>query len=214
MENKKKIFRSTEDVLSILCSSVSEVLSKTTNSKIRFSPTIQKITKTCLKPDIGCFVLLEGAFSGLIIINMSADAAVEIYQKYMQLMGIPADEVSQVHTADDVGNTLGELMNQMVGDFQGELEHQAEIEINQTQPKMLVINKELILSINANIDRPQSRRVVFSTENRNTFYLEMSIEKTEFARIDDLVDEKYLSNKDISLSKDEDNQKFMDDLGI
>lgn len=214
MENKKKVIRSTEDVLSILCRSVSEVLSKTTNSKIRFSPTIQKISKTCLKPDIGCFVVFEGAFSGIIIINMSADAAVEMYQKYMQMMGMPADELAQVHTSDDVGNALGELMNQIVGDFQGELEHQADISIQQTQPKMLVINKELVLSINANIDRPQSRRVVFSTENRNTFYLEMSMEKTEFVSLDGFVDEKYLSKKDTGLSKDEDHQQFMDDLGI
>jgi len=214
MENKKKVIRSTEDVLSILCRSVSEVLSKTTNSKIRFSPTIQKISKTCLKPDIGCFVVFEGAFSGIIIINMSADAAVEMYQKYMQMMGMPADELAQVHTSDDVGNALGELMNQIVGDFQGELEHLADISINQTQPKMLVINKELVLSINANIDRPQSRRVVFSTENRNTFYLEMSMEKTEFVSLDGFVDEKYLSKKDTGLSKDEDHQQFMDDLGI
>jgi len=105
-------------------------------------------------------------------------------------------------------------MNQIVGDFQGELEHRADISINQTQPKMLVINKELILSINANIDRPQSRRVVFTTENRNTFYLEMSMEKTEFASLDGLVDAKYLSSKDLNLTKDEDNQRFMDDLGI
>jgi chemotaxis protein CheY-P-specific phosphatase CheC len=214
MENKKKVIRSTEDVLSILCRSVSEVLSKTTNSKIRFSPTIQKISKTCLKPDIGCFVVFEGAFSGIIIINMSADAAVEMYQKYMQMMGMPADELAQVHTSDDVGNALGELMNQIVGDFQGELEHLADISINQTQPKMLVINKELVLSINANIDRPQSRRVVFSTENRNTFYLEMSMEKTEFVSLDGFVDEKYLSKKDTGLSKDENHQQFMDDLGI
>jgi len=214
MENKKKVIRSTEDVLSILCSSVCDVLSKTTSSTIQFSPTIQKISKTCLKPDIGCFVVFEGAFSGIIIINMSGEAAIEIYQKYMQLMGMPENEVAKVHTADDVGNTLGELMNQIVGDFQGELEHRADISINQTQPKMLVINKELILSINANIDRPQSRRVVFTTENRNTFYLEMSMEKTEFASLDGLVDAKYLSSKDLNLTKDEDNQRFMDDLGI
>ncbi len=208
MTVKKKQIRKTEDILGILINSVSDVLSKTTQSKIRFSPTIQRITNTCLKPDIGCFVVFEGAFSGLIIINMTAPAAVEIYQKYMHSMGIPDKEIAQNHTSDEVGNTLGELMNQIVGNFQGQLEHIADLSINQTQPKMLVINKELVISINANIDRPQSRRVVFTTENRNTFYLEMSMEKTEFSRLEGY------EIKESNLSKDEKDKKFMDGLGI
>ncbi|MFK5984724.1 MAG: DUF3334 family protein, partial [Pseudomonadota bacterium] len=51
MVAKNKLIRNTDDVLSILVNSVSDVLSKTTHSKVRFSPTVQKITKTCLKPD-------------------------------------------------------------------------------------------------------------------------------------------------------------------
>jgi len=203
--------KTTDDVLLILCKSVKKILTQTTLNKIQYSPMIQKISKTCLKPDIGCFVLFEGAFSGLIIINMSASAAVELYQAYMRQMGIPEEEISDHHTADDVGNMLGELMNQMVGDFQGELEHQLSLSIGQTQPKMLVVNKELILSINANIDRPQSRRVVFRTENHKTFHLEMSMERTEFLELNDPDNEDY---HDHTLSKDEQNKAFLDDLDI
>lgn len=204
-----KEIKNTEDVLGILCDSVSSVLSTTTQSEIKFSPMIQKIGKTCLKPDIGCFVLFEGAFSGLIIINLSAEAAVEIYQKHMKTMGMPQDELSNLHTSDDVGNLLSELMNQIVGDFQGELEHQAMLSINQTQPKMLVVNKELVLSINTNLERPQSRRVVFSTENRNTFYLEMSMEKTEFTKL-----KGFDGAEGETSSKRETYKKMMDDLDI
>ena len=206
MANKE--IKNTEDVLAILCESLTSVLSTTTQSEIKFSPMIQKISKTCLKPDIGCFVLFEGAFSGLIIINLTADAAVELYQKHMIAMGMPEDELSSIHTSDDVGNLLSELMNQIVGDFQGELEHQAQLSINQTQPKMLVVNKELVLSINTNLDRPQSRRVVFTTENRHTFYLEMSMEKTEFCML------KGFNDADGGASKSETYKKMMDDLDI
>lgn len=207
MAKQKKIsIKRTEDVLSVLCQSVSEVLSATTESPIKFSPTIQKITKTCLKPDIGCFVLFEGAFSGLIIINMSASAAVEIYQKYMIHMGLPKKELAVNHTSDEVANTLGELMNQMVGNFQGQMEQLADLALYQTQPKMLVINKELVLSFNTNLDRPQSRRVVFTTEDRNTFYLEMSMEKTEFTRLDNMDSE--------SDSADKNHQKLLNDYNI
>jgi chemotaxis protein CheY-P-specific phosphatase CheC len=206
----KKI-KTTDDVLLILCKSVQKILSETTKTNINFSPTVQKINKTCLKPDIGCFVLFEGAFSGLIIINMSAGAAVELYQAYMRQMGFSEDELADQHTSDDVGNMLGELMNQIVGDFQGEMEHQLQLSINQTQPKMLVVNKELVLSINANIDRPQSRRVVFRTGDHKTFHLEMSMEKTDFIELDDPDHEPYI---DPNLTKDEQNQAFLDDLDI
>ncbi len=206
-----KKYKTTDDVLLILCRAVKKVLTQTTANDIQYSPMVQKISKTCLKPDIGCFTLFEGAFSGLIIINMSAQAALEIYQAYMRQMGIPEKEISNQHTSDDVSNMLGELMNQIVGDFQGELEHQLALSISQTQPKMLVVNKELMLSINANIERPQSRRVIFRTEKHHTFSLEMSMERTEFIELNDPDN---TSSYDPNLTKDEQNQAFLDDLDI
>ncbi len=92
MAVKKTKTKTTDDVLLILWKSVQKVLSQTTKTDIQYSPTVQKITKTCLKPDIGCFVLFEGAFSGLVIINMSAGAAVEIYSNYMKQMGFKDNE--------------------------------------------------------------------------------------------------------------------------
>ncbi len=203
--------KTTDDVLLILCKAVKKILSQTTTNNIQYSPMVQKISKTCLKPDIGCFVLFDGAFSGLIIINMSSGAALELYQAYMRQMGFPEEEISTQHTSDDVANVLGELMNQIVGDFQGELEHQLSISISQTQPRMLVMNKELILSVNANIDRPQSRRVVFRTEDHKTFHLEMAMERTEFIQLDD-PDNQDFNHSD--MTKDEQNKAFLDDLNI
>ncbi len=203
--------KTTDDVLLILCKAVKKILSQTTTNNIQYSPMVQKISKTCLKPDIGCFVLFDGAFSGLIIINMSSGAALELYQAYMRQMGFPEEEISTQHTSDDVANVLGELMNQIVGDFQGELEHQLSISISQTQPRMLVMNKELILSVNANIDRPQSRRVVFRTEDHKTFHLEMAMERTEFIQLDDPDNQNYNQS---DMTKDEQNKAFLDDLDI
>jgi hypothetical protein len=50
---------------------------------------VQRITKTCLKPDIGCFVLFDGGFSGLVVLNFSAQTAMELYESYMLNMGMP-----------------------------------------------------------------------------------------------------------------------------
>jgi len=173
----------TDDILLVLCNSVKSVLTTATDHPISYSAMVQKINKTCLKPDLGCFVLFDGGFSGLVIINFTAKAAIEIYQNYMTHMGIPANELAQSHTADDVGDVMGELMNQIVGDFTGVIGDQLHTSITQNQPKMLTINKQVMLSIDTNLDRPQARRVTFTTEKNNIFYLELAMDKTEFIKL-------------------------------
>lgn len=173
----------TDDILLVLCDSVKSVLSNATEHDIHYSAMVQKINKTCLKPDLGCFVLFDGGFSGLVIINFSGAAAIEIYQNYMLYMGIPKNELAHSHTSDDVGNVMGELMNQIIGDFTGVISHTLQTSITQNQPKMLTINKQVLLSIDTNLDRPQARRVTFTTEKNNIFYLELAMDKTEFIKL-------------------------------
>ena len=115
--------KTTEDVLKILCNSVQNVLSIATNTKITYSPMIQKINKTCLKPDIGCFVMFEGGFSGLVVLNFPSESALEIYSKYMLNMGLSKSDLASSHTSDEVADTLGELMNQAIADFRNELKN-------------------------------------------------------------------------------------------
>ncbi len=173
----------TDDVLLMLCSSVKKVLSVATQTQINYSPMVQRITRTCLRPDIGCFVLFDGGFSGLVIMNFSAPSAMELYRAYMTTMGMPESELATQYTSDEVGNMLGELMNQIVGDFTRNVGSELLITINQNQPKMLTINKEVIVSIDANLDRAQARRVSFTTANRNVFYMELAMDRTEFIQL-------------------------------
>ena len=180
-----KAIISTDNVLLMLCKSVTDVLSSASGTEIHYSAMVQKINKTCLKPDIGCFVLFDGGFSGLIVINFTASAALEIYHAYLSSMGIPEEELAIQHTSDEVANVLGELMNQIVGDFISKVGRELLTSITQNQPKMLTINKEVMLAINTNLDRPQARRVTFTTAQRNIFYLEMAMDKTEFVKLHD-----------------------------
>ena len=50
---------------------------------------------------------------------------------------------------------------------------------------MLTINKELTISIDANLDDAVARRVSFKTENNHIFYLEFAMDKTEFIKLDE-----------------------------
>jgi len=170
----------TDDILVVLCNSVKSVLTKATAKPVNYSSMVQKINKTSLKPDLGCFVLFDRGFSGLVIINFSRQAALEIYRDYMLHMGMQEEELSTAQTSDDVADIMGELMNQIVGDFTGVIGHELHRSINQNQLKMLSINKQVMLSINTNLDRPQARRVSSITEKNNIFYLELAMDKTEF----------------------------------
>ena len=168
----------TEDILRSLCNSVTQVLTVATQSEIHYSGMVQRITKTCLKPDIGWF-------SGLVVINFSAAAAMELYQSYMVNMGMSKDDLASSHTSDDVSNVMGELMNQIVGDFTSKVARELQTHITQSQPKMLVLHKQVMLSVDTNMDQPESRRVSFFTGKNNIFYLEMAVDRTEFIKLND-----------------------------
>ena len=175
----------TEDLLTSLCNSVTRVLNVATQTKIHYSAMVQRITKIGLKPDIGCFVLFDGGFSGLVVLNFSGSAALEIYEKYMLSMGMPKSELATAFTSDEVSNILGELMNQIVGDFTGKVRRELQTNITQNQPKMLVLNKQVMLSVDTPLDRPEIRRVSFFTDSNNIFYLELAIDRTEFIKLHD-----------------------------
>ncbi|CAM4200624.1 DUF3334 family protein [Vibrio agarivorans] len=182
---KKNKIVTTEDILLKLCQSVSGVLTSATGSNVSYSAMVQKINKTALKPDFGCFVLFDGGFSGLVVINFTSKAALELYTNYMRNMGMPEEELAVLHTSDEVGDVLGELMNQLVGDFTNKIRKELQTNITQNQPKMLALNKQVILSVDTNLDRPQARRVTFSTEKNNIFYLELAMDKTEFIQLEE-----------------------------
>ena len=182
---ESEVVYGTEDVLTSLCNSVTRVLSVATQRQIHYSGMVQRITKTCLKPDIGCFVLFDGGFSGLVVLNFSAATAMELYEDYMLNMGMPKSELASAHTSDEVGNIMGELMNQIVGDFTGKVRRELQTNITQNQPKMLVLNKQVVLSVDTQLDQPESRRVTFYTSKNNIFYLELAIDRTEFIKLHD-----------------------------
>ena len=183
-QNENKVV-GTQEILHGLCESVAKVLNVATQSPVRYSGMVQRISKTSLKPDIGCFVLFDGGFSGLVVINFSALAAMELYERYLLNMGMAKEDLASNFTSDEVGDVMGELMNQIVGDFTGKIARELQTHITQNQPKMLVLNKQVTLSVDTHLDRPEARRVTFHTANNNIFYLEMAIDGTEFIKLYD-----------------------------
>ena len=50
---------------------------------------------------------------------------------------------------------------------------------------MIAGSKQVQISVDTTMDRPQARRVTFTTRNQNIFYLELAMDKTEFIKLHD-----------------------------
>lgn len=187
------------DILLSLCDSVCSVLTAASGDEVTYTPMIQKISSTTLRPDIGTFVLFTGTFSGMVVLNFPKETAMELYRSYMLRMGLGEEDLASNHTSDEVSNTLGELMNQMVGNFTSKVSSTLNGRINQSQPKMLTLPHQVEININMTLDHPKISRVTFFTAGNQVFYMELAMDDTEFvlARDIDISDKKELSPDDI-----------------
>lgn len=175
-----------DDILLSLCDSVCDVLTTATSDKVSFTPMIQKINNTTLRPDIGTFVLFTGTFSGMVVLNFPKETAMELYASYMKMMGLSESDLATNYTSEEVANTLGELMNQMVGNFTAKISATLNGRIHQSQPKMVSLPHQVEISINMTLDHPEVSRITFFTSTGNAFYLELAMDHTEFKLARDL----------------------------
>ena len=175
-----KIKNSINELAKIFCFSTKEIIEINTNSKITYSPTIQKIPTTYLKPDIGCFMQFSGDFSGLVIFNFLGEAAIEIYKNYMLNLGMPEDEITHNFNSNEVTDSLGEIINQIGGKVRQEIEKKFKMSVKNNQPKAISISNSILISIASDLTKPQCRRISFKTAMQKSFYIEIAIEQTEF----------------------------------
>lgn len=186
-----------DDILLSLCDSVRDVLTSATGDKITYTPMLQKISKISMTPDIGTFVMFTGSFSGMVVINFPKETAMELYRNYMLAMGLPESDLASNYTSEEVGNSLGELMNQILGNFTKMVNEKLHTTINQSQPKMLVLPTELELNINISLDNPRFCKLSFYTQNNNVFYMELSMDDTEFVAIREFEEKREMSPDEI-----------------
>ena len=173
----KNIYKTIDQISNILCEAVERVLTACTKKKINFSPTIQSIPKITMKPDIGCFVMLSGDYNGLLVMNFSGNAAMSIYKSYMLSMGLPENELSSHFTSNEVTDSIGEMVNQIMGEFMRLIADRYSLIAFCGQPKVLALNSAITLTIDS--DYRDNRRISFSIEH-DRFQLELALEQTEF----------------------------------
>lgn len=171
----------TIDVLAdIFCQATQKTLEKGTRKAIKYSKTIQVIPKVTLRPEVGCFVQFTGDYNGLVVLNFSAEAAMELYRSYMITMGLPESDLAKYHTSSEVVDTMGEMTNQLMGKATQMVESRFDLTSYIGQPKALSLNTAITLT--PDIHFQHSRRLVFSLDTHR-FYMEMALEQTEFITV-------------------------------
>lgn len=199
LARKKK----TVDVVAeIFGRATSEVMSTATGVQVYFAHTIQQIPNIHLKPDIGCFVQFGGDYSGLMIINFSRNAAMEYYRQSMLGMGLPEEELAIDYASDEVVDSIGEVVNQIVGKARQQIQEQYGLSAYNNQPKAISILDSVTLTIDSlNLHRNQCRRLSFMIANKDSFHIELFIEQTEFILLSEVEQKQNADNMDFDTIK-------------
>ncbi|OQY51921.1 MAG: chemotaxis protein CheC [Desulfobacteraceae bacterium 4572_89] len=168
---------SIDEISRLFLKTTQNMLGTATNQEVSYSSTIQKIPRVSMKPDLTCFVQFDGDYIGLVILNFTADAAFEIYKKYMIAMGMPKEELATSITSPEVADSIGEITNQLMGQLIKDVDDHFELNAVFGQPKALTLNSAITLVIDA--DYAENRRLSFKIGNYN-FRIEIAMEHTEF----------------------------------
>ena len=168
-------------VANIAYKAVKGVLGTNTKKVIKSSATMQKVSKVSIRPEIGCFVQITGDYNGLVVMNFSAEAAMLLYRNYMLSMGMPEEELAKDYTNSEVPDSLGEMVNQIMGKITKLTEDAYDLTANCGQPKALALNSAIILTID--MAYSENRRISFSIDNEK-FYLELAMETADFVPLD------------------------------
>jgi hypothetical protein len=95
-------------------------------------------------------------------------------------MGLPEEELANDYTSVEVPDSLGEMVNQIMGKLTKLIEDRYELSTLCGQPKALALNSEIILTIDA--DYKENRRITFAVD-KHKFYFELAMESTQFMRL-------------------------------
>ncbi|MBA3010358.1 MAG: DUF3334 family protein [Proteobacteria bacterium] len=171
---------SIDEISRIFLKTAQKTLELSTKQEVTYSSTIQKIPKVSMKPDLTCFVQFDGDYTGLVVLNFSADAAYEIYKKYMLAMGIPKNELASSISSPEVSDSIGEITNQLMGQLVKDVGENFDLNAVFGQPKALTLNSAITLVIDAHY--AENRRLSFKIGNYS-FRIEIAMEHTEFIQI-------------------------------
>lgn len=181
----------------ILAETIKEVLYANTSINIRIAPTLQKINFIALRPDISAFLEFNGDYNGLLCMNFSKEAAYELYTNALKNLGFPEEEISKDPLSQEVINFVGEMVNQIIGNFRKKVELKYGLSAKNNQPMAIPISHTIIMYLETSLNNTQARKISLRTDSGYPFYAEFSLEQTEFIPLSSFEDDTEASVEDL-----------------
>jgi len=168
------------ELAELLAETAGEVLGLNTGVQIKIAPTLQKISFVSLRPDIGAFLEFTGDYNGLLCMNFTKEAALELYQQAMRNLGLPEEEIARDYFSDEVINFVGEMVNQIIGNFRKKVEKKYGLIARNNQPRAIPLSHTITMYLETFLNNSQARKISLRTPSGHSFYIEFALEQTEF----------------------------------
>jgi len=171
-------------VSSLFAKAVREVLKNFCQLNVVVGKNAQFLSTIQISEDIGAFVSFNGNYSGLMVMNFEGEAALEIVSSSMKAMGMPEDEIPSHYMADDVRSSIGEFVNNIIGNARAKIQEEYDLSATATIPAVLPIATPIGLFFKSSITKGHDCvRLVFRTPGNHRFHLELTMESSQFVEL-------------------------------
>lgn len=176
-----------DSVAQLISQATIEVMQGSSGTEVIAAPYFQKIPSIYLKPDVSCFIQFEGDYRGLLVTNFPKQTATEYFRSSMLFMGLPPEEIPENYDAEQVLDSVGELVNQLIGRIRQKIQAKYGFHGTNRRPKPLEIVDSILLSIQGipNNSMEECRRLSFRFQDKFPFTIEFYLERTEFVLLQD-----------------------------
>lgn len=167
------------DLANLFAKAVQEVTKNFCHLDITVGKNAQFLSTIQISEDLGAFVSFNGNYSGLMVMNFEGEAALELVNASLTAMGMPEEELSSHYMSDDVRNSIGELVNHIIGNVRAKIQEEYDLSANATIPAVLPVSIPIGLFFKSTISEGHSCvRLVFRTPGSFRFHLELSMESS------------------------------------
>ncbi len=161
-----------------------EVISRSCSMEVTVAKTAQIIPSIEISKDIGAFVTFSGNYSGVMVINFTGDAALELVTSSLVAMGMPEEDIPSHHLADDVLSSIGELTNHIIGKARADMKTEYDLVAHANIPAVVPVTAPIGLVFKGNgLEGYSCIRLAFSTPQNHHFHMEITLEPALFEKL-------------------------------
>lgn len=170
----------------IFSNAARDIIQTASGVDIQVSQTVQRIKNVQITKDLGAFVSFAGDYNGIMVMNFDGEAALEIAQEYLRMMGMPDSDIPSHHHSDDVRSQVGEIVNQIIGKGRQQVQDKFNLVAKSNTPAVVPVTIPIGLVLESSeLQINDCLRISFSTKKMHRFHMEISMENSEFIKLVD-----------------------------